>query len=115
MAPPSVSKMKEAGLLLFSLKSVVPLRIWPVGLGTVTTRALTVIGVIDPSSCVRSPAYKVEVLVCWLETQNGLVALNEMPHGFSRFASIFSGAPPTGLAMSETRFVWWNTATLALL
>src|SRR2546423_2985621 len=46
--------------------------------------------------------YSVEVLDPWLETQNGLVALREMPHGFTSNGSVIVARP----GMLDTRFVW---------
>ena len=49
-----------------------------------------------------APLYRVELLDPWFETQNGLVALNDMPHGFLRLGSRFAASPGT----SEARLVW---------
>ncbi len=46
------------------------------------------------------------MFVAWLETQNGLVAENDIPHGFFKFASV-TGAKPGTL---ETKFVCVNAS-----
>ena len=45
---------------------------------------------------------RVLVLEPWLETQKGLVALKDTPHGLTRLGSVSWARP----GMSETRFVW---------
>ena len=44
------------------------------------------------------------MFVAWFETQNGLVAVKDMPQGFRRFVSV-TGAKPGTL---ETKLVWAN-------
>src|SRR6266567_9285635 len=89
IVPSSVAKMNDAALPFANLKTLaVPFRTWPVGRpndpagdaapgGMVTTVAFTV----------PAPLYKVDVPVRWFETQNGLVALKEIPHGSTRLGS----------------------------
>ena len=43
-------------------------------------------------------------MLAWFETQNGLVAENDMPHGFRRFGSVTGASPGT----LDTRFVCEN-------
>ena len=50
---------------------------------------------------VPSYEYSEAVLVIWLETQKGLVVLNETPQGFLRLGSVTWAIPET----SETRLV----------
>jgi hypothetical protein len=49
--------------------------------------------------------YRVDTPAAWSEIQKGLVALKAAPQGFLRLGSTATGAPPGGLAISETRFV----------
>src|SRR4029450_7070438 len=46
--------------------------------------------------------YSLQLLDPWLEIQNGLVALRDMPHGFTSKGSVIVASP----GMSEARFVW---------
>jgi hypothetical protein len=84
------------GVVLFdSRKELPPVKTCPVGPpGTLTTSAFGV----------PFAPYRVEVFVAWFETQNGLVAENDIPQGFRRFASV-TGARPGTL---ETRLVCEN-------
>ena len=45
--------------------------------------------------------YSVEVPVPWFETQNGLAALREMPHGLTSRGSVMEASP----GIFDTRFV----------
>jgi hypothetical protein len=49
--------------------------------------------------------------VTWFETQKGLVALNDIPHGFFKLGSVNAAIP----GMSETRLVWANDAPKRLV
>src|SRR5262249_34298925 len=111
-----LAKMNRAGLPL-STKSVVSLNTCPVGDPVVRPGAGGMVTVSAPFVTVLPSAlleYRVEVPVRWLETQNGLVGRKETPQGFFRFVSTTTGAPPGGLAMSETRFVNWYVAAASL-
>src|SRR4051812_19360436 len=46
----------------------------------------------------------VDVPVTWFETQIGLVALDDMPHGFFKLGSVNLASPGT----SETKLVCWK-------
>src|SRR5712692_5410691 len=106
MVPSSVANRKRALAVrvpMVTLKSdavvlkTVPVGVPPVGevgAGIVTTR-----GTVLPS-----PRYNVETPALLSDTQIGLVALEERPHGLTRFGSVDSANP----GMSDTRFVWWN-------
>src|ERR1700723_2321252 len=105
IVPFFVAKMNAAGLFVAKAKSVVPLKIIPVGLdgpftpaafGTVTTS-----GVIAPA-----PLYKVEVPVPALFTHQGLAAPRARPQAFFRFGSMVTAVPSalSGCAISETKF-----------
>jgi hypothetical protein len=100
MVPLRSAKMKEAALPLTGKEEVLLLT-WPVGpcgldavVGMLTVRPslLMPVGVTE---------YRVLVLVPWFETQKGLLALKETPHGLTRLKSWIWARPET----SETRFV----------
>jgi len=46
------------------------------------------------------------VFVPWFETQKGLVAENDIPHGFRRLGSVTGASPET----LETKFAWVNAS-----
>src|SRR3954453_10858316 len=99
-APDSEAKMNAAGPLLVpsvTTKSVVPLNTWPVGAppGMVTLNGW-VIGL-----PLTSPRYNSLRSAPLDDTQNGLVALREMPQALTRVGSV-TGATP---AWSDTRSV----------
>jgi hypothetical protein len=105
MVPSSVENRKSPGLPGATRKVPVPLKTVPVGAaggvppaggGMVTTSGLAT------GNNWPAPLYRVEVPVALLATHNGLVALAEMPHGFTRFGSVCAARP----GMSETRLAW---------
>src|SRR5579883_3169618 len=109
MLPSSPAKRKRAGLPLDSAKSDVPLKTAPVGAGgTATSREFFM------KLLASVPAYRVEVPEPWFAIQKGLEALRATPQGFLSSGSTIAGAPPGGLARSETRFADWN-GLIALL
>jgi hypothetical protein len=53
-------------------------------------------------TAVPSPRYRVETPALLSDTQMGLVALDERPHGLTRFGSVNFANP----GVSDTRLVW---------
>src|SRR5262245_2814692 len=93
IVPFRLAKMNRAGCPLASTKSVVPLNTCPVGpcgpagvVGMVTVSG-TLVAVV-PSALLE---YRVLTPVRWSDTQNGLVELNDMPHGFFKSGSTTTG------------------------
>src|SRR5258708_11722673 len=94
IVPSSVAKMKNAGFVAATAKAPAPaneLNTCPVGfevpvpsgVGIVTTRA----------GGTPAPLERVVTPIPLSEIQKGLVALAEMPHGLTRWLSVFAAAP----------------------
>jgi hypothetical protein len=69
---------------------------------------LTVSATLD-TSLAPVTVYRVDVLVPWLETQNGLVALKETPQGLTKRGSVMVARPAaTGATNASPRAVSLN-------
>src|SRR5271154_1426094 len=105
IVPFLVAKMKAAGLLAASAKSVVPLKIIPVGLdGPSTPLAL---GMVTSSGTVApAPENSDAVPVLSLFVHQGDEALRASPQGFFKFGSTSTVVPSAfaGWEISDTRF-----------
>src|ERR1700677_5083158 len=111
MVPLVVAKMKSAGVgalpgTLLIMKSVVPLKMIPVG--EETPLALVTLGTTTGdggAAMAPVPEYRVEVPVPALLTHQGLDALRASPQAFLRFGSWTATGAPLKVARSETRLV----------
>src|SRR5215510_16450937 len=111
--PSSVAKMKRLAALVVpfeTAKSAVLLKTWPVGLDVVPAGLPAGGGIVTISACFVPAVLKSVVRPVPLsETQVGLVALCDMPHGFTRSGSVWSAIP----GMSESRLTCVNVVEVA--